>query len=121
VGPSGDVRLVPVCCALDAGRVVTAVDQKPKSTTSLARLGDIERTGRATVLADHYVDTEWSALWWVRITGPAMVLPAGDPAAAAAIDRLVAKYEQYRTNRPRGAVISIAVETVTSWRADDAS
>jgi hypothetical protein len=42
---------------------------------------------------------------------------ADEPAAVAAIDRLAEKYIQYRTNRPRGPVIALALETVTSWRA----
>ena len=106
-----------MCFALDAGRIVSAVDQKPKTTTALARLADIERTGRATLLVDYYDDTEWAALWWIRVTGPTVVHAADEPAAVAAIDRLVEKYIQYRTNRPRGPVIALALETVTSWRA----
>jgi PPOX class probable F420-dependent enzyme len=117
LGPSGDVRLVPVCFALDAGRIVSAVDQKPKTTTALARLADIERTGRATLLVDEYDDTEWAALWWIRVTGPAVVQAPDAPAADAAVDRLVEKYAQYRMTRPNGPVISLVLETVTSWRA----
>jgi PPOX class probable F420-dependent enzyme len=117
LGPSGDVRLVPVCFALDAGCIVSAVDQKPKTTTALARLADIERTGRATLLVDEYDDTEWAALWWIRVTGPAFVHAADMPATDAAIDRLVEKYVQYQTARPSGRVIALALETVTSWRA----
>lgn len=118
MGPSGDVRLVPVCFALAAGRIVSAVDQKPKTTSALARLTDIERTGRATLLVDQYDDTDWSALWWIRVTGPAVVHPSHGPPAEAAIDRLAEKYEQYRTQRPRGPVIELALETVTSWQAN---
>jgi PPOX class probable F420-dependent enzyme len=106
-----------VCFALDDGRVVTAVDHKPKTTTALARLGDVERTGRATLLVDHYEDTDWSTLWWVRVTGAAAVLPATDAAARAAVDRLVEKYEQYRAHRPEGPVIALSLDAVTAWRA----
>jgi PPOX class probable F420-dependent enzyme len=97
--------------------VVSAVDHKPKTTAALARLTDIERTGRATVLVDEYDDAEWSALWWVRVTGRAVVHSPGTPPADAAADRLVEKYAQYRTNRPRGPVISLALDAVTAWRA----
>ncbi len=117
VGPSGDPRLVPVCFALHAGSIVSAVDRKPKTTTALARLSDVERRGRATMLVDHYDDADWSLLWWVRVTGPAVVHRAGEPEADAAIDRLVEKYGQYREQRPGGPVISIATESVASWRA----
>lgn len=93
------------------------MDRKPKTTTALARLADIERTGRATLLVDEYDDADWAALWWIRVTGPAVVHAPDAPATDAAIDRLVEKYAQYRTARPSGPVISLALEVVTSWRA----
>jgi PPOX class probable F420-dependent enzyme len=119
VGPDGTVRLVPVCCALapDADELVGAVDHKPKSTTALARLADIERTGQATVLVDHY-EEDWSALWWVRAAGAAAVVPPGDPRADRARDVLVAKYAQYRDSPPAGPVYTVALDRLTWWRAD---
>jgi PPOX class probable F420-dependent enzyme len=116
VGPSGTVRMVPCCFALDGGRVVSAVDQKPKTTIALARLADITRTGRATLLIDHY-DEDWSALWWVRVAGSAVVHARDDPLVARALAALGAKYAQYRTAPPPGPVLSVALDTVTSWRA----
>lgn len=117
VGPGGDVRLVPVCCARDGGAIVAAVDHKPKSTTALARLDDIRRTGRATLLVDHYDDRDWANLWWVRVAGPAQVHAPDDPVTARGIAALCAKYEQYRRTPPAGAVYSIAIESLTWWRA----
>ena len=111
------MRLVPCCFALVAGRIVSAVDQKPKTTSALARLADITRTGRATVLVDHSDDEDWSVLWWVRAGGPALVHAPDDPLTDRALEALRAKYPQYRTAPPRGPVLSVAVETVTSWRA----
>jgi PPOX class probable F420-dependent enzyme len=117
VGASGDVRLVPICFALDGEQIVAAVDHKPKTTTALARLADIERTGRATLLVDRYDDTDWSGLWWVRITGPALVHAPDDPRTAAALSRLVEKYPQYRQSPPVGPTYSIAIEHLTWWSA----
>ncbi len=117
VGPAGQARLVPTCFALLDELIVSAVDHKPKTTTSLARLADIERLGRATLLVDHYDDADWSALWWVRVSGPAAVLPPTDPHTAAAVDRLVAKYPQYRTHPPAGPISTIGIESLTWWRA----
>jgi PPOX class probable F420-dependent enzyme len=96
---------------------VSAVDHKPKTTTALARLADIERTGRASVLVDHYDDADWSALWWVRVTGAAVVHAPDSDEARAAVDLLVAKYEQYRANRPQGPVVALALDAVNSWQA----
>jgi PPOX class probable F420-dependent enzyme len=114
---AGAVRLVPICCACDGARLYSAVDHKPKSTTALARLADITRTGRATLLVDHYDDRDWSALWWVRAAGPAAVHTASDPHTATGIARLREKYEQYRRMPPEGPVYSIEIESLTWWKA----
>jgi PPOX class probable F420-dependent enzyme len=102
---------------LDGDRVVSAVDHKPKTTTALARLADIERTGRATLLADHYDDTDWSMLWWVRISGSAAVHDPADPRSVDAVSRLAEKYQQYRRSPPRGPTYAIAIEHLTWWSA----
>jgi PPOX class probable F420-dependent enzyme len=117
VGPEGDARLVPVCFAVDGERIVSAVDHKPKTTRALARLADISRTGRASLLVDHYDDADWSALWWVRVTGAAAVSEVGEPAARAAIERLAAKYDQYAATPPQGPVYAVTIEHVQWWRA----
>ena len=109
VTAAGRPHIVPVCFALDRGRIVTAVDAKPKTTTELARLENVRATGRATLLVDHY-EEDWSELWWVRIDGVAEVIRS-----EAAVDALVAKYEQYRETRPAGPVIAIEPERWQSW------
>jgi PPOX class probable F420-dependent enzyme len=113
-GAGGAVGLVPICFAVLDGWIVSAVDHKPKRTARLRRLDDMTHTGRATVLVDHYDDEDWSRLWWVRITGSAVVHDAGWPVA---VDALVAKYPQYRRHRPTGAVYGVAMDEVRSWRA----
>jgi PPOX class probable F420-dependent enzyme len=117
VAADGSARLVPVCFAGDESRLYSAVDHKPKSTTGLARLADIARTGRATLLVDHYDDRDWSGLWWVRASGPATVHTPSDPHTAAGIERLRDKYEQYRRHAPQGPVYSIEIESLTWWKA----
>jgi PPOX class probable F420-dependent enzyme len=109
VTATGRPHVVPVCFALAHGRVFTAVDAKPKATRALARLENIRATGRASLLVDHY-EEDWSELWWVRVDGVAEVVDS-----EAAIDALAAKYEQYRTARPAGPVITIAPERWSSW------
>jgi len=109
VTATGRPHIVAVCFALSRGRVVTAVDAKPKSTRALARLENVRATGRASLLVDHY-EEDWSELWWVRVDGVAEVIDS-----EAAIDALAAKYEQYRTARPAGPVIAIVPERWSSW------
>ena len=109
VTAAGRPHVVPVCFALDRGRIVTAVDAKPKATAALARLENVRATGRASLLVDHYAE-DWSELWWVRVDGVAEVLHSD-----RAIDALAAKYEQYRSARPAGPVIAIEPERWRSW------
>lgn len=112
-GADGRPHVVPVTFALRGDRLVTAVDQKPKSTISLRRLRNIAENPRVSVLADHYSD-DWTGLWWVRADGRAELV--GDAVAGqAAVADLAAKYEQYRDDPPAGPVIRIAVESWTGW------
>jgi len=117
MGGTGELRLVPICFAIDGERIVSAVDHKPKTTTALARLSDIERTGRATLLVDHYDDDDWSALWWVRVAGPAVVHAPTDAGAATARLALSEKYPQYREIPPTGPTFSVTIESLTWWSA----
>ncbi len=121
VGETGRVRVVPICFALVSGLVVSAVDHKPKRTQQLSRLRDIEATGQATVLVDHYDDDDWSRLWWVRIDGRAEV--HGPESAVDCVGRaaLAAKYRQYVERPPVGPVYSVALDSVVAWRADQAA
>jgi PPOX class probable F420-dependent enzyme len=109
VTATGRPHIVPVCFAIHRGRIVTAVDAKPKVTSRLARLENVRATGRASLLVDHY-EEDWSELWWVRVDGVAEVI-RGD----AAIEALAEKYEQYREARPAGPVIAIEPERWRSW------
>ena len=77
VNSAGEVLLVPICFAVVDEWIVSAVDHKPKRHHRLRRLDDIEATGTATVLVDHY-DDDWTRLWWVRISGNAVVHRDGD-------------------------------------------
>jgi PPOX class probable F420-dependent enzyme len=113
VTPDGRPHVVPVCFALHARRIYTAVDAKPKATRALRRLENVRAHGRASLLVDHY-EEDWTQLWWVRVDGAA-TLEEGD----AGVDALVAKYAQYRDQRPDGPVIAIAPERWVSWVASE--
>ena len=124
VTPSGTPHLVPVVFALVEDYLYTAVDSKPKTTTALQRLANIEATGHASLLVDEYAE-DWSTLWWVRVDGEAQVLAVEDePGAAAvrrgrreqthaAIEALTRKYPQYLDQPPSGPVIAVHL---TRWR-----
>ncbi len=112
----GRPHLVPITFAVDGDDIVTAVDHKPKRTSRLRRLANIEANPRVSVLADHYED-DWSRLWWARADGLARVV---DPPVAEherAVSRLAGRYPQYEERRPSDAVILISVSRWSGWRA----
>jgi len=111
VAPDGRPMLVPVCFAIEGETIYHAIDHKPKRTRRPARIRNIEAHPRASLLADHYDDRDWTALWWVRADGTATVLDD----APDAIDLLVERYPQYRERRPGGPVIALHVERVVGW------
>ncbi|MGR6922895.1 TIGR03668 family PPOX class F420-dependent oxidoreductase [[Actinomadura] parvosata] len=115
IAADGTPRVVPITFALLNGKIVTAVDHKPKTTTALARLRDLRANPAVSVLADHY-DDDWTRLWWVRADGLATVLAGGDERERA-LDALVAKYAQYRERRPAGPVIVVEVTRWSEWSA----
>lgn len=120
VTPAGHPHLVPVTFVLDSqpgrpDRVYTAVDAKPKTTTRLQRLRNIQAHPRVALLADHYAD-DWAQLWWVRADGQAAVLE--DAAGLAGPLRLLAaRYPQYAVQPPAGPVIVVQVDRWTGWAA----
>ncbi len=112
VRPDGHPHVVPITFAVDGERVVTAIDHKPKTTSSLQRLRNIRANPVASVLVDHY-DDDWSRLWWVRADGVARVRDASPEALAA----LTAKYPQYAATPPPGPFLEITVRRWSAWAA----
>ncbi len=117
VRPDGSPRLVPITFALLGEVMCFAVDEvKPKRNARLARLGDIARDPRVTLLVDHYYDADWTALWWVRIDGSAAVQVDG-ALREQALAELAAKYPPYRAARPAGPVVIVTPRRWSGWSA----
>lgn len=112
-------HVVPVTFAVtgDEYTVVTAVDHKPKRTSRLRRLRNIEVNARVSMLTDHYED-DWDRLWWVRADGTAELAAAHDHPQA--IHALAQKYPQYQQRPPSSVVILIRVRKWTGWAANAA-
>ena len=111
-GPDGP-HIVPIVFALAGETIYHAVDHKPKRTTALKRLANLEADPRAAVLADGY-DEDWERLWWVRADGTARILPAGHEEAIAL---LCERYPQYQGRPPQGPVVAIDVTRWSEWSA----
>jgi PPOX class probable F420-dependent enzyme len=116
VGASGAPHLVPVVFAVDGDAIFSAVDAKPKRTTDLQRLRNVQREPRVALLADHY-DEDWSALWWARADGTARVLGAEHPDARRGLALLAERYPAYRQAPPAGPVLAVAVTRWSGWSA----
>jgi PPOX class probable F420-dependent enzyme len=69
------------------------------------------------LLADHYEDGDWGALWWVRADGSGRVLDPGADEARHAVGMLAGRYPQHRADPPRGPVLAVAVERWSGWSA----
>jgi PPOX class probable F420-dependent enzyme len=115
VDATGRPHAVPVCFALVGDRVYSAVDHKPKRTTRLRRLADIEATGVGCLLVSEY-DEDWSQLWWARVEGSCRLVD-DETERAAALDSLVAKYLQYADRPPIGPVLALDVDRWVGWSA----
>jgi PPOX class probable F420-dependent enzyme len=111
----GRPHIVPFCFVLEGDALYSAVDAKPKRTTHLQRLENVRRRPQVSVLVDHYTE-DWEQLWWVRLDGRAVVLPA-DAESDRALELLAAKYPQYIAQPPLGPVLRIAVERWRGWSA----
>lgn len=114
IDPSLRPHVVPLCFALDGDTLYSAVDRKPKRSTRLQRLRNIEANPQTAVLVDQY-DEDWTTLWWVRLRGRARTLDGAE--RERALDLLIEKYEQYAREPPTGPVIAIDVDEWRGWSA----
>lgn len=113
--PDGAPHLVPVTFATDGENIVTMVDHKPKTTTRLRRLDNIEDNPMVSLLADHYSE-DWEWLWWVRADGMASIHREGAWWQRAR-QSLEAKYAQYASSPPDGPAIVVSVTGLTWWES----
>lgn len=111
----GRPHLVPATFAVLGDVVAIAVDHKPKKSSNLKRLRNIQENPSVSLLVDHF-DDDWERLWWVRADGRADVID--NQLAYELVDALVDKYEQYRERRPTGPVIKIRVNRWSGWSAE---
>jgi PPOX class probable F420-dependent enzyme len=107
--------LVPIVFAFDGADLVLAVDSKPKTSRRLARLSNIRRDPRVSVLAHNYAEN-WDELWWVRVDGIATIADRG-PSFDGALAALKSRYPQYESTRIDGPAILIKVDHVNAWRS----
>ncbi|MDZ7683782.1 MAG: pyridoxamine 5'-phosphate oxidase family protein [Gammaproteobacteria bacterium] len=107
---------VPIVFVFAEGALYSPVDAKPKSGRKLARIENLERDPRYTLLLQHY-DEDWTQLWWLRIRGRGAPMERGNEAGDV-IDALRAKYPQYRTGSlldSNAPLLRLDIETRRVW------
>ncbi|HZJ48600.1 MAG TPA: TIGR03668 family PPOX class F420-dependent oxidoreductase, partial [Acidimicrobiia bacterium] len=75
-GVDGRPHVVPFVFAITGGRIVSAVDRKPKRSRDLRQLRNIAANPAVSVLVDHY-EKDWNRLWWVRADGRGRIVSEG--------------------------------------------
>jgi PPOX class probable F420-dependent enzyme len=107
--------LVPACFAIAGDWVAVPIDSlKPKRSTALGRIRNLERDPRATLLVEHWDAVDWSRLWWVKLS--LRRAESGDDVAAALERGLRARYPQYARER-FVALLTFRIEAIVGWSA----
>ncbi len=112
VGRDGSVHVVPVCHAVDGDHIYIG------SEASGRKIRNIRATGRAGLVADHYVDS-WKGLRGVSVAGRAQIFTSG-PVFDRGVELLYRKYRQYERQAAlepgESAIVRVTAGRVTSWR-----
>jgi len=115
IHPTRGVDAVPVVFATDHGRIILPVDTvKPKRSTDLQRLRNLEADPRCVLLVDHYSEN-WDELWWVRVHGSAHVCSPVELDNARSV--LGKRHIQYQLPGSVVGAIALQPERVTGWQA----
>jgi len=114
--PARGVDAVPACFVFDGQRVAIPVDLiKPKGTTALQRVQNLDADPRAVLLCDWWDPDDWSRLWWVRAS--LVRVAADDPHRVALSSLLAAKYRQYG-QQPFADLMVFEVTGLTGWSGE---
>jgi len=107
--------LVPACFAIDEDRLAIPIDSvKPKGSTALGRVRNLERDPRAALLVEHWDPVDWSRLWWVQV----LLVRTEEPRERVERleRRLRERYPQYREG-PFLDILTFRIEKIGGWEA----
>jgi len=93
---------------------------KPKDTTELGRVKNLDRQATATLLCERWSRHDWSRLWWVRAR---LVRRPDHDVRASQLEECEAalreRYYQYRGVNFAGLLV-FDVTSLTGWAAKEA-
>jgi PPOX class probable F420-dependent enzyme len=110
IARDGSPHAVPVVFAVSGDEIVSPIDHKPKTGQTLARVKNLARDPRVTLLLDSW-DEDWTKLVWVMIRGRAEVDETPSRELMRAINL---RYQQYAPEEVHDALIRIK-PTLLSW------
>jgi PPOX class probable F420-dependent enzyme len=115
INRTGAPDLVPACFAIAEGHLAVPVDSvKPKRSTALGRIRNLERDPRASLLVERWDADDWARLWWVRLSLVRTDVRA--ELADALVSGLRARYSQYATIA-FAAVLTFRIDRAAGWEA----
>jgi PPOX class probable F420-dependent enzyme len=116
VNRTGAVDLGPACFAIVGEHVAIPIDSvKPKGSTALGRVRNLERDPRASLLMEHWDPTDWSRLWWVRLGIRREAVPP--VVQETLVQGLRDRYPQYQ-DAPFTDVLTFRIEQLGGWSAE---
>ncbi|MGH2806088.1 MAG: pyridoxamine 5'-phosphate oxidase family protein [Actinomycetota bacterium] len=107
----GTAHSVPVVFAAVGNEIVSPIDHKPKSGQVMARVKNLARDDRVTLLVHHW-DEEWANLLWLMVRGSAAV---DDHSTKELMHAINARYSQYEPDERHDALIRITPTRLTWW------
>ena len=113
-------HLVPLVFCLYEDAIYSPVDGKPKSSTRLKRLKNLEGNPSASLLLDHYED-DWQRLWWIRLDAVGDVFRPDGEITDALEEALCAKYPQYLSTplfKAEPLFVRLRWHKVSAWAPD---
>lgn len=115
--PRRGADAVPAVYAIDEdGYLGVPIDRvKPKASSRLQRVQNLEADPRATMLAEHWDGADWSQLWWVRAELRFERQSTREREQGLA-RLLAARYPQYR-DQPFDRVLVFLIVAMTGWAA----
>lgn len=107
------VHLVPVVFAVSGETLAVPIDRvKPKASSPLRRITNLEQDSRASLLVDHR-SSDWNQLWWVR----ADMTFVGSRDPDAWLPHLGERYPLYASASSVATVITFTIDSLSGWEA----
>ena len=117
---AGNPHVVPLVFCLHESAIYSPIDGKPKSSTRLKRMKNLEGNPNASLLLDHYQD-DWQRLWWIRLDAVGAVFQPGGETTDALGEALCTKYPQYLSTplfKAEPLFVRLRWHKVSAWAPD---